>query len=62
MYVVVFKTDQINRKIGHHAVLIDVAGSSNSMTFDDILLHMTANTISQVVKFRLEDKPWPKDC
>ena len=29
VYVVVFKTDQINRKTAHHAILVDVAGSSN---------------------------------
>ncbi|CAF0964172.1 unnamed protein product [Rotaria magnacalcarata] len=62
VYVVVFKTAQINRKTAHHAILVDVAGSSNEENMEGVLVHLTASTITQQVKFRVEDDPWSKDC
>jgi hypothetical protein len=61
VFFVVFKTNQINRKTAHHAILVDVAGSSNGKVLESVLIHLTANTITQMVKFRVEDDPWPKD-
>jgi hypothetical protein len=61
VYVVVFKKGRVNRKTAHHAVLVDVAGSSNDNIFEGVLIHLTANTITQVVKFRVEDNSWTND-
>jgi hypothetical protein len=61
VYVVVFKTNQINRKTTHQAILVDVAGSSNDMVLEGVLMHLIVNTITQAIKFRVEDNPWPSD-
>lgn len=61
VYVVVFKANQINRETAHHAILVDVAGSSNDQVLEGALLHLTADTVTRVVQFRVEDNPWPKD-
>jgi hypothetical protein len=61
VYVVVFKTNQINRKTAHQTILVDVVGSSNDMVLEGVLMHLTANTITQAVKFRVEDNAWPND-
>jgi len=61
VYVVVFKANQINRKTAHHAILIDVAESSNDQVLEGALLHLTAAMLTRVVELRVEDNPWPKD-
>ena len=61
VFIVVFRTDQVNRKTAHHAIVIDVAGSSDEDFLQGLMVHLTANVLTRIVKFRVEDNPWKRD-
>ena len=53
----VFKDDIGVRKIAHYVVLVDVTSVSSDVYLKGDLLHLTANSISGLSKFRFGDKP-----
>jgi hypothetical protein len=51
----VFKDESGIREIANQAALVDVAGASNEVYLKGCLLHLTANLIARIIKFRFDD-------
>lgn len=61
VYILVFKGDVPIRKMAHHALLVDVAGTTNDSYFSGVLLHLTANALDRPTEFRIDDRPWKRN-
>jgi hypothetical protein len=56
VFILVFKDEIGIRKIAHHAILVDVAGASNEVFLEGVLLHLTASSVTRLSQFRYGDK------
>ena len=61
LYFLVFKGDASIRKMAHHALLVDVAGTTDEFNFCGVLLHLTANASDRQTECRIDDRPWRKN-
>lgn len=59
-YIVVFKRHAINQKVAHQAIVVDVAGASNDSHLCGVTLHLTADALTKISTYRVEDNNWPR--
>jgi hypothetical protein len=55
VYVVVFKNGYLDKKLCHHAIVVDVAGSSNETYLSGVTIHLTGTAATRIAEFRVED-------
>jgi hypothetical protein len=61
VHVVVFKHPYLDRKFAHHALMIDVAGSSTDSDLCGVTIHLTATASSKITEFSIHDRSFHRN-
>ena len=60
VYILVFKGHIPIQKMAHHALIVDVAGTTIESHFHGVLLHLTATAINRKTEFQFDDRLWKR--
>jgi hypothetical protein len=61
VYVVVFKHDFLHQKLAHHALIVDVAGSSTDSHICGATIHLTAKASTKITEFQIHDRSFRRE-